>query len=118
MDLPWASAAFFRIWSYAVGQSQLILSSRAGLTATDYFELRFEAVEFMQLRRSYRGLGLTLAGDGAAPPAGIDLAGIPLLRIVISSDSGPGLVLCGRATGHQHHRQGEDVLFAVDAPPG
>jgi hypothetical protein len=62
-------------------------------------DILFEGVEFLKLRRSYAGLTLTLAGEDFAQEfAEVGLPPIRLLRLVISSPSGTGLVACSRLT--------------------
>ncbi|MEV6598505.1 hypothetical protein AB0M36_16755 [Actinoplanes sp. NPDC051346] len=96
--LPWTSPGDFRVWRYGVGHSQLLLSSRSGADSTSHIDLLFEAVQYMQLHRSYRGIHL--ADD---PTALTDVAihnplGLAYLAVAISDATRTGLVVCSRVT--------------------
>ena len=103
--LPWINPASFRVWSYGVGHSQLLLTSRSGPDSTSHIDLLFEAVQFMQLHRAYHGI--RLAEDPAAlTDVAIDNPlGLPYRAVVISDGTRTGLVVCSRVTITSQNRR-------------
>lgn len=121
LGLPWASRRTFRIWRYGVGHSQLLIRS-PGNDSERTLDLIFEGVEFLRLRRSYDGLTLSFAGEDSSEEfVDAGLPSIRLLRLLVSSSSGTGLVACSRLTvaealAGQDEREvaaGEEIISVI-----
>ncbi|WP_285550883.1 hypothetical protein [Actinoplanes regularis] len=91
----------FRLWSYGVGHSQLVLHARVADGDQDAVSVHFEGVRAVKLRASYPGLVI----QPADPPTRtrlLDYAGVPdflrqtelCLTLPTEED---GFVVCGRA---------------------
>lgn len=120
----------FRIWSYGVGHSQLVLLSRAQAGDDDDLVVHFEAVRAMELLSLYRPLILDVADESRRSEL-IAWAGIPprlhdrFLYLSVSPRTPRGYVVCGRMNlfavapgGTQHPRAfmrppGARVLYSV-----
>ena len=119
--LPWRTGRGFRLWRYGVGHSQLLLRSPGG-GGRETVGILFEAVEFMNLRRSYADLVLRLAGEGEERGfEAIESLPIPQLCVVLESPAHIGLVACSRVTVRTVDNPDSDswddgtVLFSVTA---
>jgi hypothetical protein len=121
-DLPWRSGRDFRLWRYGVGHSQLLLRS-PGEGVREALTIKFEAVEFMKLRRGYTDLvlRLPLAGEEAEFEQVASLP-IPQLYIVLESRTHVGFVSCARLivrkVGDQENDSGDrgELLLLVTRP--
>jgi len=113
-DVLWASDLTFRLWSYSVGHSQLLLSSQTGADARDWAEVLFEAVVYMQLHTMYRGIALRELAAGHAAMPGIELpSSRPFLRMSVSSKPA-GLVVCSRVTVVQRRASDDESRNYAD----
>lgn len=107
--LPWETRRLFQVWRYGVGHSQLVLRSVAD-GENMAINVLFEAVEFMRLRRSYPDALLRLA----TPEEHVLFGELPprrLLRFVIASPAGVGLVACSRVTVRETELPDDDMGY-------
>lgn len=97
----WSSPLRFRLWIYGVGHSQLLIRTPGGQGQDmEPIGLRFEAVERMNIGRSFRGLSLETADDTVM--AEIAATGVlkprpnPLLALVLRSEGSLSWVVCSK----------------------
>lgn len=122
VGLPWRTGRDFLLWRYGVGHSQLLLRS-PDEGAREALTIKFEAVEFMKLRRGYADLvlRLPLAGEEAEFEEVASLP-IPQLYIVLEGRTHIGFVSCARFIVRKVDDQGNDsgdcgeLLFSVNRP--
>ncbi|WP_432102390.1 hypothetical protein [Streptomyces sp. bgisy091] len=106
----------FRVWSYGVGHSHLLLRSRKEGTDRPRLDLHFEAVDVMRLVRRYEGLELHTVDDDMTARLHEE-SGVPAalwdtrLVVALRSRSGTGYVQCGRVVVDRHQDD-------EDPPPG
>ncbi|MFE3514798.1 hypothetical protein [Streptomyces sp. NPDC059166] len=106
----------FRVWSYGVGHSRLLLRSRKEGADRPRLDLHFEAVDVMRLVRRYEGLELHTVDDDMSARL-YEESGVPAalrdtrLVVALRSRSGTGYVQCGRVVVDRHQDD-------EDPPPG
>jgi hypothetical protein len=93
----------FRVWSYGVGHSQLLLHARADAAHLEYLNVLFEDVRAVKLPSSYQPLILALARSPVRSDI-LAFAHMPVrhrhryLSLTLSAEPEDGFVLCARAT--------------------
>lgn len=100
--MQFQSPRTFRLWRYGVGHSQLLLRATPEGADTTRLDLRFEGVTAIQLGTRYVAPELRLADRGERDAlrklAQPGLTGPRHVAIAIESETGSGLVLCGRVS--------------------
>ncbi|BEL04789.1 hypothetical protein Q0Z83_029800 [Actinoplanes sichuanensis] len=103
---------YFRIWSYGVGHSQLLLHAHTDDDGVDMVSMLCEDVSAMKLRRGYRGLTIRTADEPTRTRL-LGYAEVPDFRrpaqaCLILPTEEDGFIVCGRArvlTGRQPRDQ-------------
>ncbi|MEV7483822.1 hypothetical protein ACIQGA_02775 [[Kitasatospora] papulosa] len=97
----------FHVWTYGVGHSQLLLRARKNHAEEYRLDLRFVAVDSMQLVRRYECLELHSVDDDTFARV-FEASGVPprwrdsRLVVRLQSRSGTGYVQCARVTVDRH----------------
>ncbi|MEW2551501.1 hypothetical protein AB0957_07080 [Streptomyces zhihengii] len=115
----WSSPLRFSLWMYGIGHSQLLLRTQSGQGIDDEpLGLRFEAVERMNLGRSFEGLSLETADETVL--AEIAATGVlkprpnPLLALVLRGGDSLGWVVCSKVAVGVSRFTGDRPGFLLD----
>ncbi|ATW50663.1 hypothetical protein [Streptomyces peucetius] len=100
-DALWSSPLRFQLWSYGGGHSTLTIRSQSGQGQdTEPIGLHFEAVERMNIGRSFQGLSLEPADDALleeiAATGSLQPRPNPLLAIALRSRDARSWIVCSR----------------------
>lgn len=100
-NVLWSSPLTFQLWLYGIGHSQLLIRSLSGQGQdAEPIGIRFEAVERMNIGRTFRGLSLQSADDALLEE--IAATGYllprpnPLLALALRSEDAVSWVVCSK----------------------
>ncbi|MFD9291390.1 hypothetical protein ACFWBV_24540 [Streptomyces sp. NPDC060030] len=102
-NVLWSSPLNFQLWLYGIGHSQLLVRSLSGQGQdAEPIGIRFEAVERMNVGRTFRGLSLESADDALleeiAATGCLRPRPNPLLALALRSEDAVSWVVCSRVT--------------------
>ncbi|MFE2021752.1 hypothetical protein ACFW9O_27280 [Streptomyces sp. NPDC059499] len=100
-NVLWSSPLTFQLWLYGIGHSQLLIRSLSGQGQdAEPIGIRFEAVERMNIGRTFRGLSLESADDALleeiAATGYLRPRPNPLLALALRSEDAVSWVVCSK----------------------